>query len=290
MKIRKIHCRALRLALFGMLLFNFALPAVAEDEWPTASCDLLISTSPTWPGLLVDIGALVVAEVAVGKKKPECNGLLTTRIISKGLLVSGHCRCDGLPDCAFEGEIRGRIRVDEQPTYDWAPLANPVAEFWENDPNDEKCSLADTAMTTAWGSYKELSLHLDCWTDAYLDSNYERLDTLGEEVAAAGENLEMVYDVFLEQSLHRYGGSIPASLYVPEDSGGLLGEVAELVEAIADKTEAAGYRLNEDVVEILQAADQATEEGQFKQALQRYRLAYDKITVQSLKFEPESKR
>lgn len=281
--------RGCRTVLLCALVVLFPVTGAAgSEDWPEADCDLSIEPSPTWAGLLTDISALCLAEVALNKAKPECHGLHTDEIVSSELVTAGHCRCDDSPECVFEGLIRGRIRVDTQPHYRWGPLDDPAAQFWETHP--EKCEDYDTAITASWASYKELKLHLDCWTAGYLDSNYERLETLQDEVVEAEEDLGLIYSIFLEQSLHRYGGSIPASLYLPGSSGGELTAVAELVEEVARKTEAVGYRLDSEVIEILQLADQSVGEGQFKEAVRRYRLAYDKITVQSTELQTGATR
>lgn len=279
--------RLLYLLLFGWC-FSAVLPTgvlAGEEDWPEAECSLVGSQPDTdWGALIASIGTLDAAELGMMLKCSDAEEFETLPAVSDVLRVSGRCpRYDPFRELFCDDEGGAGVHC-------WAQVDEPLVIDWEGGSNQKdpeevtKCDVARQTLRLAWAAPQLEKAWLSCWTGAYIESNYDRLDTLHDEVEAAQANMQLVYDLFLEQSLHNYGGSISTSLYLPESSGGELAEVADLVEEVARKTETVGYRLDPDVVEILQLADQSVEEGQFKEALRRYRAAYDRITIQSTKF------
>jgi hypothetical protein len=193
-----------------------------DDDWPVADCSLIVESAVSWQGLTTAIEALEAAEAA-------CDAIATVEVVSTPLTVIGECAGGGFP----EGIIEGSIGVTTEAVFTWEGGWN----------NPALCAGAETAMEAAWKSSEIVSGYLECWTDAYLDSNYECLDTLQDEVLEAYDDLELIYNIFVERSLHKTGGSSLAALYLPESAGGEPESVAEIVTNAGENTAAAGYRL-----------------------------------------------
>ncbi|MEO2167457.1 MAG: hypothetical protein ABGY42_04930 [bacterium] len=253
--------------LFFLLGMATAPTARSADDWPVADCSLVTQDTISWETLTDYITALEVAEVALAGLRPSCRGLLTLEVESTPLTVTGECGVSTFLD----GIIEGSIWVDTEPTFNWLGGSNAPA----------LCSVAEATVQTAWLTAETMRAWLDCWTGAYIGSNYLRLDTLQGEVKEAHDDLELIYNIFIEKNLQKFGGSELAALYLPASAGGGLDEVAELVESMADKTEAVGYRLDDEVEEFLTKADARYAAGDYKLALYLYRSAYEKITIRS---------
>ena len=245
------------------------LPAALarEDDWPEADCSLIAESAVSWQGLVTAIEALEVAEAAVMLAKPACEAIATIEVVSTPLTVTGECAGGGF----LEGIIEGSIWVDTEAVFTWEGGSN----------NPAACAAAETTMEAAWKASEIVSAYLECWTDGYLDSNYERLDTLQDEVLEAYDDLELIYNIFVERSLHKTGGSSLALLYLPESAGGDLESVAEIVVNAGEQTAAAGYILDENYQASLTAAQNAQASQDYKRALSLYRRAYQHATIQS---------
>lgn len=247
----------------------------ADDDWPVADCSLIAESAVSWQGLTTAIETLEGAEAAVMLAKPACDAIATVEVISTPLTVIGECAGGGF----LEGIIEGSIEVTTEAVFTWEGGRN----------NPALCAGAETAMEAAWKASEIVSGYLECWTDAYLDSNYERLDTLQAEVLEAYDDLELIYNIFVERSLHKTGGSSLAALYLPESAGGELESVAEIVVNAGEKTEAAGYILDENFETFLSDAQEAQEADHYKRALSLYRKAYQHATIQSQELaDPEA--
>ncbi len=238
-----------------------------DDDWPVADCSLIAESAVSWQGLTTAIETLEAAEAAVMLAKPACDSIATIEVISTPLTVAGECVGGGF----LEGFIEGSIEVTTEAVFTWEGGRN----------NPALCAGAETAMEAAWKASEIVSGYLECWTDAYLDSNYERLDTLQDEILEAYDDLELIYNIFVERSLHKTGGSSLAALYLPESAGGELESVAEIVTNAGENTAAAGYILDENFETILSAAEEAQEADHYKRALSLYRKAYQHATIQS---------
>ncbi|MEO2167459.1 MAG: hypothetical protein ABGY42_04940 [bacterium] len=244
----------------------------ADEEWPIADCAIASEDAASWAGLAASIGALTTAELALIAMEESCYGPEIEPVVSTPLVVAGECFAAA--DDFGGGE--GSIEVVDPAEIEWAGAMNAPS----------LCIALDTAVTAAELTATELEAYLACWNDAWVDTNYDRLEVLHQELAELEEGIDILIRFEIETQLQVLGGRRLADLYLPESLGGQLEAAATFAETAVNETAAAGYQMDPRAHTALDLAPGKVAAGDFKKVYDLYREAYREATGHSRRLLP----